>query len=165
MRSDFWNLKMKAFSILAITAASVLSAEAAVAGPEKFELKGFVSNDAGEKCWYQQKVISNALHFHGDAIASTNGEIVFDDPQCMRDSGEGLDANKVLINDLISTWYSHADANFDTKSLRRSSLAQEVGQCMQSKRFAAIGVVVDYVVVDQSIVKVFHGPALEGCLN
>jgi hypothetical protein len=156
---------MKVFSILAIAAASCLVAEAAVAGPEKFEAKGFITNAAGERCSYQQKVVSGARHFHGDAIASTNGEIVFDDPQCMKDAGEGLDANKTMINETISKWYSHADANFDTKNLRRSSLAQEVGQCMQSKRFAAIGVVLDYEISDGSIVKVYHGPALEGCLN
>lgn len=156
---------MKICLVLVLTATSLLLSEVSVAGPEKFERKGFISNDVGEKCWYQQKVISDARHFHGDAIASTIGEIVFDDPQCMSDSGEGLDANKVMINNLISTWYSHPDANFDTKNLRKFSLQQEVGQCMQSRSYAAIGVVIDYVVSNGSIVKVLHGPALEGCIN
>lgn len=155
---------MKAFPLLVLTAASFLLPEVSVAGPEKFLEKGFISNDAGDQCWYQQKVISDALHFHGDAISTTIGEIVFDDPQCMRAEGEGLDVNKTLINEVLATWYSHPDADFDTKNLHESSLYQEVGVCMQSRSYAAIGIAIEYVVSDQSIVRVFHGPTLEGCL-
>jgi hypothetical protein len=82
----------------------------------------------------------------------------------MRDSGEGLAGNKTLINEVQATWYSHPDANFHTQNLHKSSLYQEVGECMQSRSYAAIAVAVDYVVADQSIVKVIHGPTLEGCL-
>ena len=156
---------MKICSILMLTGASLLLSEVSIAGPEKFEKKGFINNDAGEKCWYQQQVISNSLHFHGDSISNTVGEIVFDDPQCMSDSGKGLDANKTLINEVISTWYSHPDADFDTKNLWNSGLYQEVGQCMQSRSYAAIAIVIDYIVTDESIVKVLHGPALEGCID
>lgn len=155
---------MKILSVLVLAAASLLVSEVSIAGPEKFLKKGFINNDAGDKCWYQQKVISDALHFHGDAISTTVGEIVFDDPQCMRDSGEGLAGNKTLINEVLATWYSHPDADFDTKNLHKSSLYQEVGVCMQSRSFAAIGIAIDYVVSNQSIVSVFHGPTLEGCL-
>lgn len=155
---------MRIFPVLALSAASLLSAEVSLAGPEKFLEKGFIGNDAGEQCGYKQKVISDALHFHGDAISTTIGEIVFDDPQCMRDSGDGLDANKALINKVLATWYSHPDADFDTENLHESSLYQEVGVCMQSRSYAAIGIAIEYVVSDQSIVRVFHGPTLEGCL-
>jgi hypothetical protein len=155
---------MKNFHILALAAASALFSEVSAAGPEKFPERGFISNDAGDKCWYQQKIISNALHFHGDAISTTIGEIVFDDPQCMRDPGTGLDVNKTLINELLASWYSHPDADFDTKNLHQSSLYQEVGVCMQSRSYAAIGIAIAYVVSDQSIVRVLHGPTLEGCL-
>ncbi|HEX5787420.1 MAG TPA: hypothetical protein VFY03_04535 [Woeseiaceae bacterium] len=155
---------MKNCPVLVLLGASLFSPAAAVAGPEKFASEGFIDNEAGEKCRYRQEVISGATHFHGDSIASTIGEIVFDDPRCMRDSGNGLDGNKTLINKVISTWYSHPDAEFDSVTLHDSSLHQDVGQCIQSKRFAAIGIVIDYVVTDDSIVKVLHGPALEGCL-
>lgn len=83
----------------------------------------------------------------------------------MRVSGDGSDANKVKINQLIATWYSHPDAEFDPSKLYKTSLYQVVGQCMQSRRFAAIGVMIDYVMSDQGIAKVYHGPSLEGCLN
>lgn len=156
---------MRISPVLAVAVASLLASGVSLAGPEKFQSKGFISNDAGDKCWYQQKVISGALYFHGDAIATTIGEIVFDDPQCMSDSGEGLDVNKMMINELISTWYSHPDANFDTKTLRNTSLYQVVGQCMQSQSYAAIAVAIDHVVSNQSIIKVVHGPTLEGCIN
>jgi hypothetical protein len=157
-------LKTKISSLRLLTVASLLLSEVSTAGPEKFLQEGFILNDVGGKCWYQQTVISDALHFHGDAISTTVGELVFADPQCMRDSGEGLAGNKTLINEVLATWYSHPDANFDTQNLHKSSLYQEVGECMQSRSYAAIAVAVDYVVADQSIVKVIHGPTLEGCL-
>lgn len=155
---------MRIFPALVLTAASLLLSQGTVAGPEKFLKKGFISNDAGDQCAYQQEVISGALHFHGDSISTTIGELVFDDPQCMRASGDSLDVNKRLINEVLATWYSHPDADFDTENLHASSLYQEVGVCMQSRSYAAIGIAIDYVVSEQSIVKVFHGPTLEGCL-
>lgn len=155
---------MKFFPLLALTAASFFASPVSLAGPEKFLPTGIISNAAGDRCSYQQKIISDALHFHGDSISTTIGEIVFDDPQCMRDSGDGLDANKTLINEVLATWYSHPDADFDTKKLHESSLYQEVGVCMQSRSYAAIGIAIEYVVENESIVKVFHGPTLEGCL-
>lgn len=156
---------MKVCPILVLIGASLLLSDVSLAGPEKFESRGFISNDAGEKCWYRQKVIPDALYFHGESISSTIGEIVFDDPRCMGDSGEGLDANKVLINEVIATWYSHPDADFDTQNLRNFGLYQEVGKCMQARSYAAIAIAIDYVVADQSIVKVVHGPTLEGCIG
>lgn len=156
---------MNAGVIAMLTATSLLWSGIAAAGPEKFESNGVINNAAGEPCGYRQKVISDALHFHGDAISTTIGEMVFADPQCMKDSGDGLNANKALISKVISTWYSHPDADFDTEHLRKSSLYQEVGECMQSRSYAAIGVAIDFVVADGSIVKVFHGPTLEGCLS
>jgi hypothetical protein len=155
---------MKISSFLVFTAASLLLSEVSTAGPEKFLQEGVILNDVGAKCRYQQTVVSDALHFHGDAISTTVGELVFADPNCMRDSGNGLAANKTLINEILATWYSHPDANFDTKNLHKSSLYQEVGECMQSRSYAAIAVAVDYVVANDSIVKVIHGPTLEGCL-
>ncbi len=156
---------MKAFLILVLTAGSFLLPGLSAAGWERFETRGFIANDAGEKCWYRQTVTHDALYFHGDAISGTIGEMVFDDPRCMRDTGQGLDANKVRINEVIATWYSHPDADFDTENLHNFGLYQEVGKCMQSRSYAAIAVAIDYVVSDGSIVKVVHGPTLEGCIG
>lgn len=156
---------MKVCTIVLLAGASLLASGASVAGPEKFESRGFISNDAGEKCWYRQEIIPDAIYFHGDSIATTIGEIVFDDPQCMSDSGEGLDATKTMINEVISAWYSHPDADFDTKNLRKAGLHQEVGRCIQSRSYTAIAITIDYVVSNQSITKVVHGPALEGCIS
>lgn len=156
---------MKAGAIVVLAATSVLLSGTSEAGPEKFAGKGVIDNAAGVPCAYRQQVISNALHFHGDAISTTIGELIFDDPQCMRDSGSGLDANKASISRVISTWYSHPDADFDTENLRKTSLYQEVGVCMQSRNYAAIGIAIDFVVSEDSIVRVFHGPTLEGCLS
>lgn len=156
---------MKTRPIAALAAVSILFSGGAIAGPEKFERRGFITNAAGEKCQYQQNILRNDVHFYGESISTTNGEIIFDDPQCMRASEDGPDGDKALINQLIATWYSHPDADFDPANLYKTSLHQVVGQCMRSKRFAAIGVMVDYIMADQSIAKVIHGPSLEGCLN
>lgn len=156
---------MKAFPVLLLAAAGLFSSGVSVAGPEKFQGRGFINNDAGEKCWYRQEVIPDAIYFHGDSIASTIGEIVFDDPQCMSASGNELDANRTLINEVVSSWYSHPDADFDTENLRNLGLHQEVGRCIQSRSYAAIAITIDYVVSNGNITKVVHGPALEGCIS
>ncbi|GEM_PF-1909029 len=155
---------MKSGAVPAFAVASLLSWSGAVAGPERFPATGFVVNAAGQQCRYRQKVVSNALHFHGDAISTTIGEMTFDDPRCMQVTDDEPDAGKVAINRLIATWYSHPDADFDTEHLYKTSLYQEVGVCMQSRSYAAIGIAIDYVVEDGHIVRVFHGPTLEGCL-
>lgn len=155
---------MKTGAVLAFTALGLLLSAVSMAGPEKFPAAGFVVNAAGQKCSYRQKIIPDALHFHGDAISTTIGEMTFDDPTCMKDAGDGPDANKVAINRLLATWYSHPDADFDSENLYKSSLYQEVGVCMQARSYAAIGIAIDYVVEDGYIVRVFHGPTLEGCL-
>jgi len=144
--------------------AAILLAPATFADSNKFQSKGFISNDNGEKCWYQQEVLNDQKYFH-ESMTSTIGEITFDDAQCMKDSGIGLDTNKMMINNIISRWYSHADANFDTKNLYKTSMAQQQGQCMQSRTYPIIGITVDYIVSDRSIVKVLHGPSLQGCTN
>ena len=156
-------MRMRKF--LPLIATPLALAGNAAAGPEKFEQRGFIVNAAGERCAFQQNTISGALHFHGDAISTTIGEITFDDPTCMRGATEELQANKVAINQLLATWYSHPDADFDPENLYKTSLYQVVGQCMQSRRFAAIGIAIEYAISDESIAKVYHGPTLEGCLN
>jgi len=150
---------------LLLLPAVFLVAGGASAGPERFESRGYIENEAGMKCWYRQDIIKNATHFHGPNIASTVGEMTFDDPACMTGTGNALDANKSLVNKVLATWYSHPDADFDTENLRKTSLYQEVGECMQAKSYAAIGIAIDFVIENGSIVKVFHGPTLEGCLS
>lgn len=156
---------MRSCPILLLTGSSMMWSGMSVAGPEKFESEGFIENSAGEQCSYQQEITSDALYFHGDSITNTIGEIVFDDPQCMSASEDVLDTNRTSINELIATWYSHPDANFDTENLQNSGLYQEVGRCMQSRSYAAIAIAIDYVISNQSIVKVVHGPTLEGCID
>ena len=75
--------------------------------------RGYIRNDSGKKCWYTQKTDENNKYFHG--IKNTVGIITFDDPQCMAASEVGLMVNKMMINNIITTWYSHSDANFQTR--------------------------------------------------
>jgi hypothetical protein len=135
-------------------------------GAERFLKKGYVQNDNGTKCWYTQKVDNNSKHFHqSEDLVGTVGIITFDDSGCMSDSGGGLGANKMMINNVISRWYSHSDANFGTRDqeLYSTSALQKVGKCMQSATYPIIGITVDYVEQENSISKVYHGSSIGGC--
>ena len=155
---------MRSTSITIIGIFLVFAIGVSNADTGKFQKAGFISNGDGEKCWYQQRVIDESTHFHG-TMTSTIGEIVFDDAKCMSDTGMGMDLNQMMINNIISRWYSHSDANFDTRNLYKSSMAQKKGQCIQSKTYPIIGITVEYIVTNGSIVKVLHGPSLQGCTN
>ena len=132
----------------------------------KFQKKGYIQNDNGDKCWYTQKVDSQSKYFHG-TLTGNSGIIIFDDANCMSDHGIGLDTDKMMINNIISGWYSHSDAKFKTRAseLYKSSALQKHGQCMQSSTYAAIGITVDYIIENDSIVEVRHGASVQGCTN
>jgi hypothetical protein len=146
-------------SLIALSAA--LSAHA---GSEKFLKKGYIQNDAGEKCTYSQTVNQQEKYFH-DALTAITGTIVFDDPQCMKDSGIGLDTNKMMINNIISRWYGQPDAKFKTRAseLYAGSMLQTRGRCMQSSTYKALGIAVDYTVKSNSITQVKHSSTVQGC--
>lgn len=133
---------------------------------DKFQRKGYIQNDNGDKCWYTQQVDSQSKYFHG-TLTGYAGIIKFDDANCMSDHGIGLDTNKMMINNLISRWYSHSDAKFKTRAseLYKGSALQKKGQCMQSGTYATIGITVDYIVENDSIVEVRHGASVQGCTN
>jgi hypothetical protein len=137
-----------------------------LAGSERFLKKGNIQNDNGDKCWYKQKTDKESTYFHGD-MKGTVGIIIFDDPQCMADRGLGLDINRMMINNIISRWYSHSDANFQTRvsEMYNSSLMQKKGRCIQSKTYPAIGITVDYIIKGESIIQVIHGSSVMGCKN
>ena len=136
----------------------------ASAGSERFQRKGHIQNDMGGKCTYTQTVDEHSKHFHG-TLEGVTGTITFDDPACMADSGVGLETNQMMINNVIARWYSHSDAAFRTKAaqLYPTSLLQKKGKCMQSGRYAAVGVTVDYLVKGDSITGVIHGSSVQGC--
>lgn len=155
----------KLISVLLAGLAGLLFTNAAM-GAGNLPGKGYVQNDQGEKCWYTQTVDPKSNHFHS-ALTATVGTIGFDDATCMSDSGIGLETNMMMINNVISRWYSHSDAKFMTRAseLFKGSMLQERGQCIQSKTYSAVGIVVDYQITGDSIVGVVHGPSLQGCEN
>jgi hypothetical protein len=136
------------------------------AGPTGALVKGYIQNDKGEKCWYTQKIKENNTYFHG-SLTGTNGLITFDNPNCMSDSGQGLDVNKMMINNIISKWYSHRDAAFQTRvsEMFNGSALQKQGKCIQSKKYPAIGITIDYFTNGNSITGVIHGSSVQGCTN
>lgn len=131
-----------------------------VAGPQKALKKGFVPNDSGKKCWYTQEFKDGVVHFT-EKLTQNIGIITFDKPDCMTDSGLGLDVNKMMVNNLVSKWYSHDDANFKTSVpyLYSSSTFQVKGQCIQSETYPMIGIQIE----NNSIAKVVHGSSVGGC--
>lgn len=139
---------------------------AALAGSSGALRAGYIKNDQGDKCWYSQVVRENNTYFHG-TLKGTNGILTFDDPTCMTDSGVGLGVNKMMINNIISRWYSHSDAAFQTleEELFDGSMLQTKGKCIQSATYAIIGIVVDYFIEGTSITGVIHGSSVQGCTN
>ena len=85
----------------------------------------------------------------------------------MSDKGLGLDVNKMMINNIISRWYSHRDAKFQTRvsEMFNGSLMQKKGKCIQSKTYPLIGITVDYLIENNSITGVIHGSSIQGCKN
>lgn len=144
---------------------SLLNCSAALAGPTNAQKEGFIQNDNGEKCWYKQ-ILKENTYFHGE-LKGTNGIITFDDPACMSDKGLGLDINKMMINNVISRWYSHSDANFQTRTseMFTGSMLQEKGKCIQSMKYPIMGITVDYFIKNDSITGVIHGSTIQGCTN
>jgi len=131
-----------------------------------FLRKGYISNEQGEKCWYKQTLENKGRYFIEIATSHTR-TLIFDDPKCMANNGLGLGINKMMINNIITSPYSHNDAAFQThaEELFMGSLFQTKGQCIQSKTYASVGVMVDYLVENDSIIKVVHAMAIEGCTN
>ena len=130
------------------------------------ELKrGYMYNDQGEKCWYSQQVKKD-MYFY-KRWPSKIATITFENPNCMSDSGVGLDINKQQINNVISRWYSHKDANFltDPEELFNKSPLQIKGKCMQSRTYSVVGVLIDYKVSNNSIIGVVHGSSAGACTN
>ena len=137
-----------------------------VAGPERYLRRGYIQSDTGKKCWYTQKTDPDSTHFHG-TMKGTVGIMTFDDPQCMSDSGVGLDTNMMMINNIISRWYSQPDARFRTRvpEMRKGSLLQKKGRCIQSATYPAVGIAVDYLIRNKSITAVIHGSTVQGCTD
>lgn len=136
------------------------------AAPQKSLKRGFIKNDQGEKCWYGQEYKEQVVYFT-EKHTQNIGVMTFDDPDCMSDKGLGLDANKMVINNVISRWYSHSDANFKThpSELYSGSRLQIKGQCMQSETYSIIGILLDYKIENDSITQVVHGSSVGACMN
>lgn len=139
-------------------------ADDALAQNERLLKKGYIRTDQGKKCWYTQTEDLNS-HYFSDKLTWRVATIRFDDPTCMSPSGAGQEVNKMMINNILSGWYSHTDASFMTRvsEMFPTSMFQQRGQCIQSKTYPAIGIVVDYVMKDGNIVAVHHGGAIQGC--
>ena len=131
--------------------------------------KGYIQNDQGEKCWYKQIKKPNNIYFYSEGVTSNTATLTFDDSKCMSDSGTGLglDINKMVINYIITKTYSHNDADFQTRvtEMYKGSPLQVKGSCVQSKKYSAIGVTVDYLISNGSITGVVHGGTAFGCTN
>lgn len=142
----------------------LFSTQTTWAGPETAQPKGYIQNDTGKKCWYKQSFKKDGSYFF-NSLKGGLAIMIFDDPSCMGDSGLGQDVNKMMVNNVISRWYSHKDANFGTRAgeLYPGSMLQTKGKCIQSKKYPNVGITIDYKVENGSIIRVYHGSAVRGC--
>ncbi len=150
---------LKIFIAVAITSLSCSSFAS-----DAFLRRGFIQNDRGDKCWYTQETDLESRYFH-ETLKGKMGTITFDDPYCMSEADVGLDINKAMINNVITRWYSHSDAAFQTtvSDLFPSSMMQKKGLCIQSAKYPIIGVTIDYEIRNNTIIRVRHGSAIQGC--
>jgi hypothetical protein len=149
-------------AIAAIVFTIAVSHAASASG--EFQPRGHIQNDQGQRCSYTQTTDNDSVYFHG-TLAGRMGTITFDDPRCMSASEMGLDVNTMMINNVIAGWYSHRDAAFKTRvhELYASSPMQRRGLCIQSSKYPAIGITVDYEIQSKSIGRVRHGSSIQGC--
>lgn len=124
--------------------------------------KGYIMNDSGGQCWYTQTAEYGA-YFH--SLPGNRATLVFDNPRCMSDSGVGLDINRMMINHIIVRPYSHSDASFKSRpdEMYKTSLFQVRGACIQSARYPAISVAIEYFVSGSSIYQVRHAANVGPC--
>lgn len=134
------------------------------AGPQKALKRGYILGDTGQKCWYNQEYKDNVVYFT-ERHTQNIGVMTFDSASCLKDSGLGLDANKMMINNIISRWYSNSDANFQTHPLdmHKPAKPQIKGHCIQSKTYSTQSIAVDYIIQKDSIAGVTHGSNALGC--
>lgn len=143
--------------------ATLVGATATVA--QAIQPKGYITNETGQQCWYRQAVDPAPSYFH--SLPGPHITLTFDDPKCMRDTGQGLglDIAKMLINNNIVRNHSRPDANFATlpDQMYPSSLLQVRGQCIQSQKYPTRGVAVEYIIAGQAIKAVKHASTVAGC--
>jgi len=161
------NVKRISKLILVSLAFSILlHSSFAFSGSAKYLAKGYIQNNNGQDCWYRQSVDKESRYFFGDSTQIV-GVLIFDSPSCMVGSGFDVDINKMMINNIISRWYSHSDAKFKThaREMYKSSPLQQKGRCIQSSKYPIMGITIDYLIENGSIKEVIHGGSLSGCTN
>lgn len=158
MRGTLFIIVLASLPFLAVT---MMISNALNAAPEQGNKRGFIQNEEGTKCWYNQTLVSGQSYFHKKGMTDTQGLIEFDNSECM----EVTDINKRMINNVITRWYSFPDANFATRAneMYRTSMFQVRGRCIQSRKYEIIGVLVDYLGDGKHISKVIHGVSVQGC--
>ena len=139
----------------------ILSAASANAQSQR---RGHINNIDGEACRFEQTV-QNEQYLH--KINGLTGNLVFDDPHCMKTEGSARDINMRQIANFITRPYSHRDAAFQTRvsQYRSSSALQERGVCIQSRKYPNIGVVVEFQISNGHITGVKHSTAVQGCTS
>ena len=102
---------------------------------------GHVTVSNGQRCRFTQTIDSTARHFH-NRLTSITSTMVFDSPTCAPNNA----ATQKAINDVISVWYSHDDANFATAraEMYPDARFQDRGLCIQSRTYPGIGIAIEY---------------------
>lgn len=164
MRKRYGGRKTHTITRTTLAATALIVAASGHADTGRYLAKTRIPNHMGDCCKYTQ-VVEEPSDYFQEGMANAVGIITFDDPSCMSGDEVEMDVNKMLINNHISGWYSHSDADFGTKvsEMKETSALQMRGQCIQSRKYSAVGIAIDYVTDGGSITKVYHGPTIGGC--
>lgn len=122
--------------------------------------RGYIKNVDGEKCWYKRSINKKEKYFHN--LTSITDTMVFENKTCMENDDIGV--NVMMINNVVSRWYSHSDANFQNRKFEmfETSRSQKKGRCIQSKKYPNIGIAIDYI-GGKYIRSVKHTGTVQGC--
>jgi hypothetical protein len=124
--------------------------------------RGYITSSEGGKCWFNQTTDKRSrLH----SLEANTQRLVFDDPTCVKASGWEFEFNAEMIGNFISRGYSHSDAAFKTEYSDRmpTSSFQVRGWCIQSATYPIIGIAIEFVAENDSIVEVWHASTVMGC--
>ena len=139
-----------------------------------FQQRGFIFNAIMGECWFVQTYEKTNTYFTPSRPHMKNQNlrtIHFDDPECMADTLDGLDAagivNKTMIAQHIAQWmtgtYFTADTRHDARNRRHPGrVMQEIGECMMATDLPATAVALEFVSDGDSITDVLYAPTY-GC--
>ena len=117
--------------------------------------KGYIQDENGKKHWYTQITEKDSTYLS----KLKNKELhVMTFKKPMKDTV----INRMMITNVIKRWYGVDDCKFKKKPGNKC-VFQKKGVCFQSENYELIAFMVDYVIENGQITKVYHAVGIAPC--